>query len=179
VTEPAAQPTSVRRTVTVATALVLSQAVLCGVIGWVTFGGKDPAPARPRADGTLFGPAVVVPPASVAPVTTTPPAHRAARPEKAPRHVEQPAPTRSKAGPPAEPSPVVEAASAVPEPSVTARAGSNLVRPSPAPSSSATVQIGADVGKPCAPAGAAGLTTDGVAVSCLPDRTGDLVWQIN
>jgi hypothetical protein len=55
--------TSVRRSVTIATALVVSQALLCVIIGWVTFGHHDHSgSSSAEAAGPTLGPGAVVPP---------------------------------------------------------------------------------------------------------------------
>jgi cytoskeletal protein RodZ len=167
---------SVRRTVAVATALVASQAVLCAVIGWVTFGGKDAAHSQPRAAEPLLGPPLVVPPVTVVPVTT-PPSHHPEKADKtatsAPRHTSAPARVSASA----EASPSIEALPAAPSPPATSPTVSGLVRPAATPSPSAT-QPDVEVGATCDPENADGLTTDGVAVRCLRDDDGNLVWQI-
>jgi len=159
--------------VTVATALIASQAVLCAVIGWVTFGSKEPAHSQSKAAEPLLGPPIVVPPASVAPVTT-PPTHGPAKPDRTTGSI----PKRSLA--PVRSSAAAEARRAeptlAPAPSTSARIGADLVHPA-TPSASA-VQTGAEVGEKCDPKEADGVTAGGIAVRCLPDEDGNLVWQI-
>ena len=174
-TEPVTRATSVRRTVTVATVLVLSQAVLCAVIGWVTFGGKEPAHSQPRADGALLGPAIVVPPASVPPVVTPGPTHQSAKPVKERSSTPKPTAARVRLSPSAAPRRTPGEIMVAPSPpAATISAGSDLVSQ---PSASAP-QSDVEVGKPCDPEGADGVTADDVAVRCLRDDSGDLVWQI-
>lgn len=158
---------------TVATALIASQAVLCAVIGWVTFGSKEPAHSQPRAAEPLLGPPIVVPPASVAPVTT-PPALGPVKPDRTTGSLPKQslAPIRSSAAAQARRAEPTLA----PAPSTSARIGADLVHPA-TPSASA-VQTGAEVGEKCDPEDADGVTTDGIAVRCLPDEDGNLVWQI-
>jgi hypothetical protein len=177
VTEPGARATSVRRTVTVATALVASQAVLCGVIGWITFGGTNqPARSTTRAEPVL-GPPIVVPPASVAPVVPPSSAHHhvpvTGRASGIPRPTSAPART---AAPPSPPRRTIAATENSPGLPATGRAGAGLVLP-PTPSASET-QRNAEVGKQCAPQDAIGLTAEDIAVLCGRDRDGNLIWQI-
>ena len=175
-TEPGARATSVRRTVTVATALVASQAVLCAVIGWITFGGGDePAHSKARAAEPLLGPPIVVPPASVAPVGSL-----SATPHHSPARIARStlkptsAPARA-VGPPASPG-RTGATEIAPKPPVTTH-GTNLA-PRPTPSAS-EVQRNAEVGKQCDPEDANGVTADDIAVRCVRDSDGNLVWQID
>jgi hypothetical protein len=191
VTESGPRTTSVRRILTVATALVAGQAVLCGVIGWVTFGSRGHA-ARPavHAAEPLLGPPIVVPPVSVAPVApAASPAHR-------PRPAASPAPaTRRPTFAPAThrtapPSPIRTVPSAGPAPrpptaTVVVSAKTTLPPSTSAPSASAPsasaspgVQGPVEVGQACGPVNARGVTADGTAVRCVRNDTGELVWQL-
>jgi hypothetical protein len=174
----------------VATALVAGQALLCAVIGWVTFGGHDPARSTTQAAEPRFGPALVVPPASVAPVLTGGPTRSH---PKAP-DLSLPAPTGPPPSPPGPDSikltippsrtsapvsaPVSSAAAPAARPGapVPSSVDGSLVA-TPAPTVSPT-QEGVVAGEKCDPPDAYGLTVGKVAVRCLPDRNGDLVWQI-
>jgi hypothetical protein len=184
VSEPAARVTSVRRTVSVAAALVAGQAVLCAVIGWVTFGGSGQAHSIARAEPDL-GPALVVPPASVAPVMPAAPGRK-----RVPTLSSSPAvssPTASEevpvvlAAPPAEtPSPAQSPTSAVPPqpPTATSPAPTgNPARATPLPTDSAVV-TGVELGDVCELENADGRTKADVLVRCLRDKAGLLVWQL-
>jgi hypothetical protein len=175
VTEHGARATSVRRTVTVATALVASQAVLCGVIGWITFGGTNQS-ARSAAEPFL-GPPIVVPPAGVAPVVPPSSARRQApvtsRASSTPRPTSAPARTAAAPSPPRS---TVAATETSPSPTGTSPADTGLViRPTP---SASETQGNVEVGKECAPEDAVGSTAEDVAVLCARDRGGNLIWQI-
>ena len=161
---------------TVATALVASQAVLCGVIGWVTFGGNGSAHSQSRANGALLGPPVVVPPASVAPVVIPPPTRHPAKPDKTPSVPPKPTSARITTTPPASRSRTPDAIMVAPKPPATTAANGDLVKnPTPSPSA---VQGDVELGEACDLEGADGVTADDVAVRCLRDKSGDLVWQI-
>jgi hypothetical protein len=67
VTVPGVRVTSVRRTVLIAVALVTGQALLCGLIGFLTFGNDEPRSPTPAAEPQLAGPPLVVPPAALPP----------------------------------------------------------------------------------------------------------------
>jgi len=162
--------------VTIATVLIASQAVLCAVIGWVTFGGREQAGgSAARAAEPDLGPALVVPPVSVAPVTTSPTAHRprrstptpSAKPSRTPPRV-PPAPPRSTATKTTSPAATKRSSTRSPE-------GAVVVKPTP---SASEVQGNAVVGAKCSPAGAEGVTVLGLAVRCRSDRSGDLIWQL-
>jgi hypothetical protein len=172
---PGVRVTSVRRTVFVAVALVTAQALLGGVIGFVTFGGDRNSPAPPAAaEPRLAGPPVV-PPASL----PTPAervsiaASRAVRTERptSPQpppaterspatRTSSPAPAVSKGLPPLPPMPTIS----VPDP--------DLVAP---PQDDAPVPV---AGEFCDEAGAEGRTADDKAVRCLRGRDGRLRWRL-
>lgn len=46
-----------------------------------------------------------------------------------------------------------------------------------APTTTTDVQRGVHVGEPCSPAGASGITVEGLAVTCLPGPEGKLKWR--
>jgi hypothetical protein len=164
--------------VTVATALVASQAVLCAVIGWITFGGTNqPAQSTARAAEPVLGPPIVVPPASVAPVVPPSAARRdtpvTGRASSTPKPTSAPART---AVPPSLPHHTILPTQIVPRLPAASRDGVGLVV-GPTPSASGT-QGNVEVGKECAPEDAIGSTADDFAVLCARDRGGNLIWQI-
>jgi hypothetical protein len=187
---PGVRVTSVRRTVVVAVALVTGQALLCGIIGFVTFGDHGGAPPGVRAaEPQLAGPPIVLPPSS-APTTgaptarptsgtprpvrterpTSPPAPTAAR-DSAPRKSTRPARTTS-APTPAAPEPP-------PVPAVTPT-DQTLLPPafpaSPAPADDAPEPVVEK--EPCDEAGATGTTVEGKPVRCERARDGELRWRL-
>jgi hypothetical protein len=173
VTEPVAR-TSVRRTVRVAVALVAGQALLCAVIGWVTFGashahrpGAPVSTVEPLAGKPLvMPPAVSVPPPRAPSASVTPSAKEKVK-TSAPASPRQ-SPSRR---PPAEDStsPPVMLASPPPRPADVA--------PSPTPADQ--VQSPVKLLDVCEPLDAKGLTADGVPVRCVKSADGTLHWQIN
>lgn len=187
-TEPVAGTVPVRRTVRVATALVAGQALLCGVIGWVTFGRSDagpqaapvavePAAPLPAAP-SVFVPAPLPPEAPSSP--SPPPATRSARAKTsvsrspaAPLRTRTTTPTRP--APPAdEPPPTLVIAP--PEPTRGTPNPGLIGTVPPAPSD--PVQRPVTVGDECAPEGALGVTADDRWVRCVRDDDGDLRWRI-
>lgn len=165
-----------------ASALVASQAVLCAVIGWVTFAGHGPQHVTAEPD---LGPALVVPPATVEPVLTDKPVRRA-RPARTPvpsssAPISAPAsgsvlaevsPAQTTTPPPTPAAPSPPAAS---EASPTPDNGE--LRATPVPSIT-EVQGNVVVGDKCDRENADGRTPTDVLVRCLKDRAGILVWQI-
>jgi hypothetical protein len=175
---PGVRVTSVRRTVRVAVALVTGQALLCGIIGFVTFGGRDgPAHRAGAAEPQLAGPPIVLPTASTSPPgeqvkRAQPGAVRSTRIER-PTSPRTSAAVRSSATREITPSRTV-APSPPPAPSAspTDRA---LLPPSPAPQQDTPIPA---VQEPCDDEGATGRTADDEAVVCLRDRGGDLRWTL-
>jgi hypothetical protein len=175
---PGVRVTSVRRTVRVAVALVTGQALLCGIIGFVTFGGQGgPAPGAGAAEPQLAGPPIVLPTAS-----TSRPGERVKRAEPGAvrsTRVERPTSPRTSAAvrgsATREISPSRTVAPSPPpvlSPSPTSRA---LLPPSPAPEPDTPIPV---VQEPCDDEGATGRTADDEAVLCLRDRAGDLRWTL-
>ena len=191
----------VRRNVRMAVALVVGQAVLCVVIGYIALGGLGTHPkAPPRAVGPLAVPTTEATPQPSANARTPSPPGQSV-----------PAGGPGQLGTPADP-PVLPATMAAPPadtagttPLLVAPTGglptgttipSLLEAPSPATVESATtsatttsdptaaatqnsrLQPTAVLGDPCPRAGATGVTSDGVDVVCLPDAHGTLVWQL-
>jgi hypothetical protein len=180
----------------VAVALIAGQAVLCAVIGWVTFGATQAdKPGPPSAVEPLAGPPLVVPPPRVPPPTspaesigpatsnaTARPgvttrrhfARRAATPAPAP------APRRTAAAasvvPPAT---NVTPLAAVPPTTASPTDQPEIAPPSPPSPTPVDVQSAVVIGDQCNPESAPGLTVDGVSVHCMRQDDGTLRWQIN
>jgi hypothetical protein len=188
VTVPVARG-SARRTVRVAVALIAGQAALCAVIGYLTLGGPHLHPHNaPVAPNPLAGGPIVVPPAQVIPPSAA---------SAAPKPPRVPTTRTTAAGLPGQPSP-----SAVPNlPRVVGETSPPAAHPqsaappavpstnpppsvgggqlaTPKPTDSAGVQQGVEVGDPCSPVGANGVTTDGQAVRCVRDVDGQLRWVL-
>jgi hypothetical protein len=51
--------------------------------------------------------------------------------------------------------------------------------PSPSPADSEEIQGPVEVGQPCDPEGAFGVTADAVSLRCVLQEDGTVVWQIN
>jgi hypothetical protein len=176
VTEPVARVTSVRRTVTVATALVVSQVVLCVVIGWVTIDRHAHSGSSASAAGPVLGPPVVVPPVTIRPVSPTRPAGESSQFIRSRKPAEETSTgistTRTGVNAPtgaAEPTKTITA----PAPEPPSAEAPNGIRASKSP-----IQQDVVPGAACDPAGADGVTRTGRAARCSPGRSGDLVWQI-
>jgi hypothetical protein len=175
VTEPVAR-TSVRRTVRMAVALVAGQAVLCAVIGWVTFGAGHPhrPSAAPTVEPLAVKPLVIPPPVIVPPPR---PPRSSAAPSTGRKASTAVSSERSSSTPTPRPSSSRPAAArpaagraATPDPPA-------LVVPSPAPDD--VVQSPVTVPDVCDPVDARGLTADGVSVTCVVGRDGVLRWQLS
>lgn len=187
-TGPVARGGYPRRTVAVAVALVVSQTALCAIIGWLTFGpppagSQSPDPVDPEAAPAIVMPTVSVglPPTS-APPTSAPPTRRSAKPVESStaefrREPRPPAPLRKPETRPAtrEPQPsTVVAPEESPSPLVAPNPGT-----APSPADSEEVQGPVEVGQPCDPPGAFGVTADDVSLLCVLQEDGAVVWQIN
>jgi hypothetical protein len=198
VTEPVARAALTRRTTLVATALVVVQAALCGVIGWVTFG---PSPARPHEQSTT-APLAVAPirgstPSIARPDTSTAPATPARKKKALPRpssHTPVPPP-----GEDVRAQPLIDDVGAQPpaddvgpQPPVDAPPSTVIappVDPQPAPDpvdSSAGSPVPAEStqgpvvkGQPCEPEGEVGVTAEDELLHCQRDADGQLRWLIN
>ncbi|MDT5043085.1 MAG: hypothetical protein QOE51_4070 [Actinoplanes sp.] len=168
-----------------AAALVAGQAVLCAVIGWVTFDGREPARSIARAADPQLAPALVVSPVAVAPMPMTAPGRPGERPAtKAPAGTLLTGPsTPETAGlgvlssPGASPPHTATRTPAGPHPSwpSSGRTAGGLI-PTARPSD---VFLNVVIGEKCARKGADGLTVAKITVRCERDRSGDLVWQIS
>jgi hypothetical protein len=178
---PGVRVTSVRRTVVVAGALVAGQALLCGIIGFVTFGGGDDKATGARAAEPLAGPPVVLPPPSDAPDGEPAKRARTADPRST-RSRRPPAPKarRSSATLAISPSrtlpvPVVPSAPPTPVPS-TSPTDRSLLPPSvPAPAEDTPAPV---VDEQCDVEGLIGRTADDKAVRCERGPDGDLRWRL-
>lgn len=176
--------TPVRRTVIVAVALVTGQALLCAIIGFVTFG--SPGDAAPSADAA--GPRLAGPPIVVSPTGAPSPSRSAASKKRstsrstAAIRQRSPAPTapaarRSPTRPAAPPSTgIVPVVPAPPAPSGSLLPPIDLF---PRPSAeSDDPEAPAVANARCDDEGATSETADGQAVRCVRGRTGDLRWRL-
>ena len=187
-----------RRTVRVAVALVVGQAMLCAAIGWVIFSYSREHAHRdsPVVDQMAAPPAGIPPPPSgLTPIPTRAPTSPAPTTRK----------TRTTSTRPAEPvppatidTPSIEAATgALTFPGLPAGAAPAATSESPqlsqapsavpvgtAPTAAASptpteaVEEPVVAGAPCNRLGALGRTADGADVRCLPDARGHLRWKI-
>jgi len=182
---------TVRRTVRMAVALVLSQALLCGLIGWLTFGrspASGPPPATQAIEPLTLPRLPVIPrpeprTSTTVPVTTPAPTKATGAPTTAaarrlpPTETgEWPAPSRVPAAPvpaaPAEPPPA-------PMASTPTAPTESLVPPAPPSASAApTVQQPVTAGEHCRPEWAFGRTADGTWMRCLRSGPHRLRWKI-
>jgi hypothetical protein len=165
-------------------ALLAGQAVLCAVIGWVTFGPSETGPQGKSAVAPLAGlPIVASAPNVRPPATTTTPTTPNRKKKASPRSssyapVLPPAPPVEDVddGPPTEdPSP---SALIAPAPTTTLPppgpelAGSGSPTPTPTPSTQRSVVVN----EPCTPEGGFGLTDEDQTLRC--DLVGgELVWR--
>jgi hypothetical protein len=178
VTVPGVRVTSVRRTVGVAVALVTGQALLCGIIGIVTFTDRGTsAPGAQAPAPQLAGPPPVVPsagpPPADAPVDHPEPGTTRHGRIELPTSPAAPVAVRNSATRTIGPS---RTASVSPAPT-TSPPDVALIPPSPAaPDGDAPVP--AVEGERCDDEGALGETAAGKAVRCERDRRGDLRWRV-
>jgi hypothetical protein len=183
---PAAR--TVRRTVRVAVALVVGQALLVGLIGWLTFGRADgsgghvdPMAARPATPPPTTAGRYADPAASRgASAASSPTAKRATHRPQAPATAPGRAPLSPPEPDPAPPPPATEAP-VVPEPAPTIVATPTTVPPALVPVvPSAPIETPAPVmvGDPCRPEGAYAYTADGLLVRCARTWHHRLRWKI-
>ncbi|MEU7901829.1 hypothetical protein [Actinoplanes sp. NPDC049118] len=172
--------TPVRRTVAVAVALVTGQALLCGVIGFVTFGDRGDAVTGARAAGPQFPVPPAGPPSASNPPSSSAPSarlttRRPAGTTRAASRPPSPAGTRTPPAPPPAP-PATAAVPPAPPATVTSPPG---LAPLPTPSAEDDETQGpVRVRDRCDVEGAAGRTADGRAVRCVRGRDGDLRWRL-
>jgi hypothetical protein len=182
VTVPGVRVTPVRRTVIVAVALVTGQALLCAIIGFVTFGGTDDAaPTAGAAGPRLAGPPIVVSPTGApSPSRSAASKRRSSTRSTAEIRPTSPAPTsrparRAPTGPAASPS-IVPVVPAPPVPSVSLLPPIDLFPRPSAESSDPTAPAVANAR--CDDEGATSETAGGEAVRCVRGRTGELRWRL-
>jgi len=184
VTVPGVRVTSVRRTVGIAVALVTGQALLCGVLGVLTFSDKGTStPGAQAVEPQLAGPPPVVPSAG------TPPAGRVEAGTARSGRIELPTPppaavaVRNSATRTTSPSRTASVPPApVPAPA-TSSPDSALLPPSP-PTPEEDAAPGDDTPTPvvererCDDEGAFAQTAEGKVVRCVRGRDGDLRWRL-
>jgi hypothetical protein len=195
--EPVPGTRTVRRTVRVAVSLLLGQALLCAVIGWVTYRyspahrhrgptvvdqladapRRHPKPAEVRPAETSPGPRATNRPRTRAPVprSTAPPSFPVPTLSAQPvisLPVTLPAPPVTPVPPAPSAPPVSLAPTALPaRPPNSPVPSVDLFPPGP-------VQQPVTVGEPCHPLGAIGRTAKGTEVRCLRTRTHRQRWKI-
>jgi hypothetical protein len=182
---------TVRRTVRVAVALVVGQALLVGLIGWLTFGRASGSGGA--VDQLAARPATPLPPAATSryaepprPPSTSAPAPTTAKHETAGRPPDRtattsraPAPPPESAAPPSPKAPRGPVPSIVVSPSIVPSALVPVVPvPPPSPPSPHEVPGPVVAGDPCAPEGAAAHTADGLLVRCARTWHHRLRWKI-
>ena len=191
-TVPGVRVTSVRRTVRVAVALVIGQALLGGLIGIVTFaGGAASRPGASAAGPQLAGPPVVVPTPGPPPPSPPPGAPTAGAP------TERPEPGTVRSGrmrwPTSSTAPVAVRTSAtrtigpapttsaprVRSPAPTTSSPDSALVPPPLPAPEGDTPAPVVEQDRCADEGAIGWTVTGELVRCERDRRGDgeLRWR--
>ena len=183
---PGLRTTSVRRTVIVAVSLVIGQALLGAVIGFVTFDRGDEAPVAARPTDALAAPPIVVPAPSI-PVPTgsqRPPRKRAAA-EVSTSIRRTPTPDPASTGTTeattsprttAPPRPTTSAPATVPPSSAPPPAPPSFPSLLP-PEYDAPPDDVPVIRERCDEEGATGRTDDGTVVRCERDRDGDLRWR--
>ncbi|WP_127497508.1 hypothetical protein [Actinoplanes solisilvae] len=177
--EPVPVTLKVRRTVRLAVALVVGQALLCALIGWLTLGQSRPEPARPPGSSVVDAMGAPPSPPAIRPTSRAVPAP-ATRARKA---TSTPAPRRSTNTP----APRTAATTPTPVPIEGPPEDPAVVPPVPPPAASppATSPPPADVvqqpvreGDECRPLGARGRTAKGEDVRCVREWPRQLRWRI-
>jgi hypothetical protein len=171
VTVPGVRVASVRRTVLVAGALLAGQALLCAVIGVVTFGERGGEPADVRVAGPRFAPPPVAPSApGPSPTRSAAAKQRGAVRSSMSRPVSPPAgpPSRSSSPAPREAGPVASQPPAVTTPP-------EVIGLPPPPSAGAPAPP--VVNEPCDTEGLIGMTVTGQVVRCAHGLGGMLRWR--
>ena len=177
-TVPGLRVTSVRRTVGIAVALVTGQALLCGVIGIVTFGDKSTsAPGAQAVEPQLAGPPAAVPsvsaPSAGAPADRPEPGTTRSGRIELPTSSTAPVAVRNSATRTIGPS---RTASVPPAP-VTSPPDLALVPPShQAPEEDEPTPVVER--ERCDDKGAIGRTAEGKVVRCERGRDGELRWRL-
>jgi hypothetical protein len=188
--EPVPVTSKVRRTVRVAVALVVGQALLCTLIGWLTLSQSRPAGSGPGASAVdqLAAPPPVAPGPPVVGTTTSaaPSSSYSSAPVRRKRTsaaVDAPAPPRATTGAPTPPSP--EPIGLPPEPpAASSSAPAPPLPPTVAPSSAVTtpptglIRAPVTIGDRCRPEGAFGRTAEGALVRCVAERHRRPRWKI-
>ncbi|MCO8272058.1 hypothetical protein M1L60_15800 [Actinoplanes sp. TRM 88003] len=193
--EPVPVTRTVRRTVRMAVALVVGQAVLCALIGWLTLGQSRSEPAR--SPGAAVDQLAAPPPADPA----TPSARTVIAPTTQAREpvpaTSRPAPRKKKRSPaaPERPATTTAPTTRAPQPISVPPDPPALVPPAPPPSpppspspssalpsspspSAGLVRDPVRVGDECRPTGAYGRTAEGVLVRCVREWRHPPRWKI-
>ena len=159
--EPVPVTRTVHRTVRMAVVLVIGQALLCAVIGWIVFG--HPASTGRPPGGPIVDRLAVPPMLIPLPPTATPPAGTATgRPRPAATATDGPQPAESGLSPSGRPAP--PGSSAVLEPFAVLPSGPTAVLPTAVlPSDEASVLSGSPAGPDPASGEPAPITTTDVA----------------
>ena len=197
--EPVPVTHKVRRTVRMAVALVVGQAMLCALIGWLTLGRSrpdNPAPPGSAVVDQLAVPPLAGPAPAPSPSLSRSPAISSTRerrpastPNRAPRgpSTTTPVPPEPISLPPEEPAivPPVPPPATITTPSPSVAAGptvstvpSPVTTPSPPAKVPDDVQQPVRVGDECRPEGASGRTADGELVKCVRDGRHRARWKI-
>ncbi|MFI5490921.1 hypothetical protein [Actinoplanes sp. NPDC051859] len=182
-TMPAVRGTSVRRTVTVAVGLLTGQALLCAVLGFLTY--EEDAPrtqqraAGPLVDAPIPAPKVTQP----APGESARSAHGRAGTQLSRNGLPAP-PAPSTSSAPSGPVRIVPSPKWTALPTTTPAADPSTEPPAPPmppPLPSRPPEDGRRptprIGQPCEEEDATGRTRGGRAVRCLRERGGELRWQ--
>lgn len=182
----------VRRTVRMAVALVVGQAMLCALIGWLTLGRHRAEPTRPPGSSVVDQLAIPALTSAAPPSRGTISATALSRPTSAAPRRAAPARTTVTADvpPPAVPpagdpqpinappdDPVAPPMPPPPSPSRTQTPAPSAATPSPT-TSPEVVQEPVRVGDECRPLGAYGRTAEGDPVRCLRDWRHGPRWKI-
>jgi hypothetical protein len=167
--------------VRVAVALVTGQALLCAVIGYVTFGPSDPPPQAAAPVEPLAGPAMPTPrmPQPSAAVSAGQPAVPSPRPSRTARTSESPV-TLIGPAPTTRPPTSATPAKTTDRPMLEAPPAPPLLDvPTPNPMLTPSPTAPPVEDDPCETEGAEGQTAAGVNLVCTRLADGSLVWLIN
>lgn len=176
---------TVRRTVRVAAALIVGQALLCALLGYLTLGRSGAQPrGEPMAEPPFVPPATVTGGQAAPAGSPSATATRKARPRSGGT---VPAGRSRKPAPPvppaatAEPSPATPDDAGPPTGTTTGAPSSPLPFAPPRPPTvapSELVQSPVTVDESCAPEGAFGLTAEGALVRCVRTGRHAPLWKI-